>query len=76
MTTDKHRQVRTIVPVPATVHRDIYLVRDTGVVNMLDVEGVMRVLRLLRLRTTLRWIQQDPRRYVTAIMFGLEIHDS
>jgi hypothetical protein len=64
--------VSSTVPVPASVRSEILLVRDTGLVNMLDSHLVAAVLDALGMHEEAVWIQHNPGSYMAAVMFGMD----
>lgn len=61
----------TAIPVPSSVASDILLVRDTDLVNMLDVDLVVAALSALGMDETVSWIGANRGRYVAAVIFGM-----
>lgn len=69
-----NQQMSTVrpVPVPGFVRRDVLMVRDTGLTNMLDSQCVVYILRHVGKDDTADWIEDNERLYFKAVFVGME----
>lgn len=72
MTPNEHKRTGTPVPVPGYVRRDVLMVRDTGLTNMLDSQCVAYILRHVGKDETADWIEDNERLYFKAVFVGME----
>lgn len=66
------RVVTLTVPVPLAVRSEILLVRDTGLVNMLDSYLVAAALDALGAHEAASWIEHNRTSYMAVVLFGME----
>lgn len=66
--------VTSILPVPPDVQADIWVVRDTGLANMLDANLVIEILDALDMDESAVWIEDNMPSYLGGILTGFDGH--
>ena len=63
----------TTIKVTKEVLEGIMVVRDSGVLNMFDYQGVVRLAESLGYRDTADWMLANKKEYATGIFMGFEV---
>lgn len=63
----------TTIKVTKEVLDGILVVRDSGVLNMFDYQGVLRMSESLGFQETADWMIANKKEYATGIFMGFEV---